>query len=355
MGGRTNPATSILDDATQGQTSEVAEGDQSLDEILAGDEASNENQAQEEGWWRDPLTPGLRISDEWYATLSPILKFRYRQKVRQEAETTPPTSTGESWDEQSRSTITNPYQEPSPWEVTGLPGGSNTQTYTPQYDNNYARRTMGNMTAGQLAALELQLYQAGYLSNEPGSPLNRQTDIIRGFDHLITNADTGRNDWEDQLDADMVEYQKYLADEEARALAEQKPDPGFVVPAYKKPDYATLAQHVKATMRDQLSRQPTESEMTMLSGYLEQQYRREWQANEVDVERDDWTRRGRAEETGQDQGGTTVPQVDSLARFDEYFTERYDGELSHRKRVDQSEERTQNLFSSFDMLARNMT
>ena len=364
--GNPNVATDILKGAGGGQSEESppTSASPTLDEAAGGDDkvyTRTLTEIREEAALR-----GGRLEDGELELLSIPEQNQYLAKVRAEdmgldergfSDWRPgqTSSTGEEWYEPARSTITHRGSDIWNEKDVGVLGQPN-QVFVPQYDNDYARRTMGNMSAGQIAALELSLWQAGYISNEPGSPQNRSTDLIRGFDYLITEADAGRNDWEDQLEADMVEYQKFLADEEAERLANETEPirPGFVVPAYRKPDYATLAQHVKATVRDQLQRQPTESELSMLSGYLEQQYRNAWQSNEVDVGRDDWTRRGRAAETGQEQGAPTIGNVDPVARFDEQFEERYEGELAHRQRVDQSEERTTNLFGSFDMLTRNI-
>lgn len=365
--GNPNVATDLLKDATETTTTTTpSSGGGGIDEAAGTDGADEGLQRTPTEIREDAEKPGGRLTDIELDVLSVPEQNKYLAKVRAEdqgldirgfSDWRPgeKSSTGEEWYEPSRSTITNAGSDIWNFRDVGNQGLPQ-QLYVPQYDNDYARRTIGNMNAGQIAALEVALWQAGYLSKEPGSPQNRSTDLIRAFDGLITEADTGRNDWEDQLEADMVEYQKFLADEEARDLANQAETirPGFVVPAYKKPDYATLAQHVKATVRDQLERQPTESELSMLSGYLEQQYRNAWQSNEVDVGRDDWTRRGRAAETGAEQAAPTIDNVDPVARFDKFFGDRYEGELDHRQRVDQSEERTKNLFGSFDMLSRSI-
>lgn len=80
---------------------------------------------------------------------------------------------------------------------------------------------------------------------------------------------------------------------------------------YLPPDYASLAQRVKATFRDALDRDPTQAEMQLTVNELFGDFREQYDAEQA-------TGAGRE---------VSVSQVDPIARFQEAFEARYKPEV----------------------------
>lgn len=127
--------------------------------------------------------------------------------------------------------------------------------------------------------------------------------------------------------------------EERRAAREEAtaslPDsgPSFQAPPYVAPDYSTLAQTVKSTMRDSLGRDPEEWEIDLLADSLRESHREAYDAQ---------VRRARATFGGGDFSGRVIEgaevEVDPAARFAEKFEELYGPELERRERVQATSE-----------------
>lgn len=299
------------------------------------------------------MKAGIRLTPAQEAGLSDSDRIKYNEKVRREDVAYEQewnlqgseTASGELWTDQAYSTL----EGDEIWDFRGqVPAGESRDKYTPQYSSGYARSRLNSMATPDLVALQMRMFEAGYISEQPTLGGVRSMEMVAAFDQLVTRADSGRNSWETQLNYDIRVAQDY-----AKNNKDDGPTrPGFTVPDFRKPDYASLAQVAKESVRGQLGRNPSESEMSLLTDYLGQQYRNKWQQNEVAVERSAWEKNGRAAETGEEQGGVTLPQVDPLSRFNEFFEDRYEGELAHRKRVDKTKQNTSNLFGSFDTIAR---
>ena len=226
---------------------------------------------------------------------------------------------------------------------------------TPQYAADDPIRILNGMTGPELDALERELIRAGYIEDDPDaySPGGQRSSLIPAFTYVVTYADQNRIDWEQQLDRDVDAYQQWLEEnpeETPKTWAQRNP---FIAPVYLKPDYATLAQGAKESIRGGLKRSPTSSEMGILTGFLSDAHHDQWKANEYDVAYQDWQNRARGyeAETSVMDGGT-VQGVDASSRFAEFYEDRYENELAHRQRVDESQARTGSLFGSIDMLSR---
>lgn len=216
----------------------------------------------------------------------------------------------------------------------------------PLYSDKFPLYTLNQMTTAELTALEMRLYEGGYVSEPEG--ITRRWDLVSGFTNLVIEADFGRNSWEDQLD---FAIENAVADEEEATKTWAQLNP-FVAPVERIPDYATLSQSVKATVRNHLERDATSSEMSLLSDYLKSQHHNAYQSNELQVAKQGWEARARAQETEQSQTAGSVQLVDPDARFQEEFDDRYEGELDHRQRVDQTASNSQGLFASLDTISR---
>jgi hypothetical protein len=130
----------------------------------------------------------------------------------------------------------------------------------------------------------------------------------------------------------------------------------FPTPTYLAPDYATLAQRVKQTFRQNLGREPTESELAGLADELSSYHRQAFEA-EVEQAQQDWQSRQFAMEGGINQhpfasGFDTTPEpgqveaVDPLARFNERFDEAYQPDIDMQEREQQSGVSMANLMAS---------
>ena len=270
--------------------------------------------------------------------------------------------TGEAWGDRAWGIDQTP---PVPWYSAGDPGGEAGDLWdkrfrrgdiegqrTSQYSTEDPLNTLNDMTTPQLAALELQFIQAGLIDED--AYLNGQRGpLIADFGSLMVQADHNRISWEDQLDQNITAYEQWKKDnpeEKPKTWAQNNP---FIAPVFVKPDYATLAQGSKATMRQMLGRTPTSSEMKLLTTQLGSDYQAEWQSEVYDKSKMSWEAASRAHEADATSATTgSVQGVDPEARFAERFEDRYENELEHRERVDTSERKSANLFSSIDTISR---
>ena len=151
----------------------------------------------------------------------------------------------------------------------------------PKYSSLYPVQRMNEMSSAELSALALNLQESGYLSEDAFTGGMRTVDLLEGFGKLVLDSDFSRNRWEDQLDWAKEEFAANEAESaKERREAWEKANP-FIMPDRKIPDYATLAQQVKASVRGTLERDATDSEMKLLTQYLQGQHKDAWQANEV--------------------------------------------------------------------------
>jgi len=276
----------------------------------------------------------------------------------------PGTITGEPWNAGAWGTnqpAPNPYwysendpggQAGDMWDKQFRAGGGGEHQRTPQYSTNDPTRILNNMSSAELAALERQFVMAGVIDEDSIGGTTSRASLIQLFTSLVSAADSNRVSWEQELEGAVSSHQEWLKDHpEGWDKAPYRP---FVAPAYLKPDYATLAQKAKYAVRTGLQRDPTSTEMKLLTQFLDDAHRDEWQANEYAVERANWEAGARAYETGEDQTTGTIQGIDDDARFLEYFEERFEGELDHRDRVGQVAANSPGLFASIDKISRSI-
>ena len=221
----------------------------------------------------------------------------------------------------------------------------------PQYTINDPMRILNSMNPAELVALQQEFVNAGYIDEETALTGDR-TFLIPTFTQLVTSADYNRVDWEYQLDRDIEtsdQWKKDNPEEEELSWRQRNP---FVAPVYLAPDYATLAQAAKETVRGELGREVTGAEMKLLTGFMGNAAKEQWQANEYNTQLANWEATARAQETHTDQAAGTVQGYDAAARFEDMFDERFEGELEHRERVDTVNRKEGNLFGSIDTISR---
>jgi len=218
-----------------------------------------------------------------------------------------------------------------------------------RYKPTSARHILNGMTSAEIAALEREFIRAGYWE-EDTRVTGTRASMIGTFEKIIIAADNNRVSWEMQIEGDTNSFEAWKEENPEPGKA---PYPSFAAPTFLKPDYATLAQRTKLQLRNNLGRDPTSSEMTLLTQYLGTAKKDEWQANTYDTAYADWQTRARAYETETNQmSAPTVQGVDAEARFSEMFESRYENELDHRERVDRSQRKSANLFNSIDTISR---
>lgn len=237
--------------------------------------------------------------------------------------------------------------------VWGDPRGGD--VHMQRYSQDSAQHILNGMTTAELDALEREFYRAGYWDEDQKGTFGGRASMIGTFSQIIVAADANRVSWEKQMEGDANAFAIWQEANPDEAVVEKswKQRNPFVAPDFLKPDYATLAQRTKLEIRNGLGRDPTSSEMTLLTQYLASAKKDEWQANTYDPSLANWEKRARAHETETSQmGSSTLQAVDADARFNEMFDDRYEDELDHRERVAASGRKTRNLFGSIDTISR---
>ncbi len=140
-----------------------------------------------------------------------------------------------------------------------------------------------------------------------------------------------------------------VKDQRARAKQLEK----FQAPPYIEPDYATLAQDVKTTMRTRLRRDPTAAEMLELTRTMGGFDRQDFDAF-TDAQRFAFNRAQGIQPPVLSIGGPpatpvgtpTFQDVDPVARFRELFERRYKPEIDRLVSLDEVRRNTTNVFAS---------
>jgi len=277
-------------------------------------------------------------------------------------ETAPQPITGEGWYDRAWGIDQEPgdytlYPSAAEEEASrtmyesGRPRGAPTSR-NPKYSTQDPLNVLNAMSTAELAALELQFIEAGFI-DEDDYLGGQRGPLIADFGSLMVQADHNRIGWEDQLDKNIIDYQEWKKDNPEKVPLTWAQANPFIAPVEVKPDYATLAQGSKATMRQMLGRTPTSSEMKLLTAQLGSDYHAEWQTEVYDKSKMSWEAASRAHEAEATSGATgSVQGIDPEARFAERFEDRYENELEHRERVDTSERKSANLFGSIDTISR---
>jgi hypothetical protein len=175
---------------------------------------------------------------------------------------------------------------------------------------------IAEMSTEQLVRFQEQLIAMGVLDADSTLIGKRDTVTIDAMNQIMTLANAEGTNWGTML----YELQQ-IADERGGKLVKDPDAPEFNMPSYLAPDYATMAQKVKDTMRTQLGRDPDESELAALVGELQGWDREAYEAEVAAAESE-----FNAEYEGGPEG-QTFQDVDPLARFNEMFEQKYASEL----------------------------
>jgi len=218
------------------------------------------------------------------------------------------------------------------------------------FDKDWAE-IMGDWSIDKIKFFQDQAVRGGMINPEDSSYKYGQRDYItvQAFGQLLTDANNNGNFWEDQLDVNIAAHQEWLRDNPE----EEEKYPSFVTPVYLAPDYATLAQETKNTFNAKLGRRATKAELSLFTDHLRGTDEQEWAANTQGL-RQEHAARAREFESEEPESAGTVQGVDSISRFNEFFDEKYQGEIAHRERVDQVQRKQGGLFTSLNRIAGNI-
>lgn len=188
-------------------------------------------------------------------------------------------------------------------------------------------RLLDRMSTEQFARLQVELQQYGFLKTF--APGKRDEDTIAGFEKLLTVGNREGKAWS----AILYDYRELdeqgLLDE---YLNSGDDTPKFTAPTYRAPDYATLADTVRGTMRDVLGRDPDDGEIAQLVGELQGWDREAYQADVAAAQSEfDAVQAGEA-------GSGEVASVDPLARFNESFRAKFKHEIGAIEQREEVEE-----------------
>jgi hypothetical protein len=188
-----------------------------------------------------------------------------------------------------------------------------------QFSGYFAGQEMAllqGMPTEQLVRLQNQMVALGMTSKVIPGEFDRGT--IGGFEQLLAMANTRRERWQETL-------------QRASTTAATTDMGPAKVDVYRPPDYATLAETIKATFKSKLRRDPTDAEMALMGDELSTTYRQQFDAS-IDAADmlDDNVGAGRVVEG--------PAQVDPAARFQQEFDSRYSGELQVVDNVDERQQ-----------------
>ena len=119
----------------------------------------------------------------------------------------------------------------------------------------------------------------------------------------------------------------------------------FVAPPYLEPDYASLAQAVKGTFRQNLRREPSESEMAELTRVMSGFYRQDYES-EIAALRSAFDAEQQGLATGQAVTPCASTDVDPAAMFRQFFDQRFGPEAEFIQEQTDTLRSTANVFES---------
>lgn len=190
-----------------------------------------------------------------------------------------------------------PYRQQSPESIGGA------------YHEGDDLEILASMNTERLARLQDALVANGLVREVVPGRIDENTR--KGLSTLMALGNRQSVTWQSVLEG--ITRSGGLAGAEEAA---DKFDPA----PYIKPDYASISQSVKQTFRDELGRDPDESEMeemaSFLGGMTRQQYERD-----VELSRMEWERENGM--TPEDAGPVEGTAIDPMARFQEQFEKVY--------------------------------
>jgi len=197
------------------------------------------------------------------------------------------------------------------------------------FNNQYGYRAgdefgeLDNLSTEYLARVQDRMAALGMLDGYVRGRKDQST--VKAFADLLWMSNAEGTSWIVQL-ADLEKQKEAMGDDWAGGDGSGSGDRApFVAPTYLAPDYATLAQTVKSQLRDQLGRDPDDSEIALLTAELAGYDRERYDAEQAAAEAD-YNAAVAADDGATGQGGAVIQGVDPLARFKESFEQRFKAE-----------------------------
>lgn len=204
------------------------------------------------------------------------------------------------------------------------------------FNNQYGYRAgdefgeLDNLSTEYLARVQDRMAALGMLDGYVRGRKDQST--VKAFADLLWMSNAEGTSWIVQL-ADLERTKAEMGDDwewgDGSGRGDRAP---FVAPTYLAPDYATLAQRVKTELREQLGRDPDESELALLTAELSG-----WDREAFDAEVEAAKAEYDAAEDGRSES-PTVQTIDPLARFKESFEQKYAAEIRGNERQDEAAE-----------------
>ena len=202
-----------------------------------------------------------------------------------------------------------------------------------------------NWSATSIRAVQERLANAGMLVRGKYSPGMADNLTVGAFADLLVMSNL--KGWRydrilteriENIDPDVLEdYQDQYTPKPPAAPPIRIIEP-FIAPTFLKPDFDSLKQGVKQSMREQLRREPTDSEMRELTSWLDAEYRAQYDVQTQGL-RGEYDARvaafqSDAYEAGQPTYGSggELRDVDPTAGYAEEFEDKFSGELDLIKR-----------------------
>jgi len=202
---------------------------------------------------------------------------------------------------------------------------------------------LDGLSTEQLARTQDRLVALGILDGYTRGRIDPNT--VKAFSDVLWMANSEGRSWTQTI-GDLERTKAEMGDDWAWGDGSGSGDRApFVAPTYLAPDYATLAQRVKTELRDQLGRDPDESELALLTAELSGWDREAFDAEEA-AARAEWE----AAEDGRD-ASPTAQAVDPVARFKESFESKFKAELRGIQRTEEATETSENVRGAVGLLS----
>jgi hypothetical protein len=225
-----------------------------------------------------------------------------------------------------------------------------------RYKTSDVKRVLGDMSPGAIIAFQAQAVNAGLIDGDFVIQNRRTMMEEEALAVLMHNANGNGTTWQSELNTMEQVFQAKPKPSETRGP--------FVAQSYLEPDYATLAQYAKSTIRNRLGREINDWELSMLADEMKMLNRMEFDAAE-EQRLETWRAEGRAmddeltiSEPGRamdDELTISEPEpvqaVDSTARFSEFFETKFGAEQLRREGLAETQSKTAGLMAGIQRMA----
>lgn len=193
----------------------------------------------------------------------------------------------------------------------------------------------------EIARIQADLVKTGYLTEGEYWAGFWDEDTSQAYAAVLGFANQSGDSIDETIDRLIATLPDSI--KEARARADQAKI--FQAPPFIGPDLATLAQGVKAKLRADLGREPSDAEMAELTRFMSSIYVENFDA-EVAAERSAFDASQESLETGDPVTPRSVTDVDPVARFNEFFERRFKPEIDRLGALGEIKANRSNVFKS---------